>query len=295
MSTYPRGIVTAIMTSLTKDLKPNVEGIRQLIERQLSAGVSGFFVLGTWGEGMMLNVETRMRYLEKFVEYVPSKSMVIAHVGCANAEDTRVLAKHACDLGLVASAVGPVYHKPDKLGLIKYYEYVSSGCDRFMIYNNIARQGYNITPDWFEALAKELSNLVGIKDTSYNVAQVHEYVTRFGSRYYVASGGDQYMAFMFLAGAPAHICGVSNVFPELATSIWKAVESGDIAKALEYQRRVNELIKILRSFDVEVQVAAREILRMKGVDIGWAPPPSRELTPEEKAKLEQLLRSKGFL
>lgn len=286
---YPDGIVVAIITPLKDDVEVDEEGTASLINFLTEKGVKGFFVLGTYGEGILISKDERERMLEKVVENVPDKASVIAHVGATDAKTALELAKHAANLGISAiSSVGPIYHKPGKAGLISYYSYLSKAGAPLMVYNNKGRQGYNISPSDFESIIKEVPSVMGIKDTSYDVEQLQNYIDMFGETYYVAGAGDSLIAVTFLIGAKAHICGIANAFPEIPLSVYSAVKNRDVKKAFELQSIVNRIRRELSRFGVETQVVLREILRLRGVDVGPSPIQLRKLTEDEKLEIKRI-------
>lgn len=284
---YPEGIVTAIITPLKDDAEVNEEGIASLINFLVEKGIKGFFILGTYGEGILISKDERERMLEKVVEVVPNKASIIAHVGAADVKTALALAKHAADLNIGAiSSVGPIYHKPGKTGLISYYSYLSRADVPIMVYNNKGRQGYNISPSDFESITKEVPSVTGIKDTSYDVEQLQNYVDMFGKTYWVAGAGDSLIAVTFVIGAKAHVCGIANAFPEIPLAVYAAVENGNVKKAIELQSVINRMRRELSKFGVETQVILREILRLRGVDVGGSPIPLRKLAEEEKLEIK---------
>ncbi len=286
---YPEGIVVAIITPLKNDVEVDGEGVASLINFLTEKGVKGFFVLGTYGEGILISKGERERMLEKVVENVPDKASVIAHVGATDVETALELAKHAEKLEISAiSSVGPIYHKPGKAGLISYYGYLSKAGAPLMVYNNKGRQGYNISPSDFESIIKEVPSVMGIKDTSYDVEQLQNYIDMFGKTHYVAGAGDSLIAVTFLIGARAHICGIANAFPEIPLSVYSAVKNGDVKKAFELQIIVNRIRRELSKFGVETQVVLREILRLRGVDVGMSPIQLRKLTEDEKLEIKRI-------
>jgi dihydrodipicolinate synthase/N-acetylneuraminate lyase len=99
---YPEGIVTALITPLKGDMEVDKEGITSLINFLLKRGVRGFFVLGTYGEGMLISKDERKKVLEKIVEVIPNGVSIIIHVGSSDAKTALELAKHAADLGVSA-------------------------------------------------------------------------------------------------------------------------------------------------------------------------------------------------
>jgi len=285
---YPEGIVTAIITPLKGDVEVSEEGIASLISFLVERGVKGFFVLGTYGEGILISKDERERMLEKVVEAVPSRASVIVHVGAADVKTALELAKHAANLGVSAvSSVGPIYHKPGRTGLVSYYGYLSRAGAPIMVYNNKGRQGYNISLSDFESITMEVPSVMGIKDTSYDVEQLQNYIDMFGKTHYVAGAGDSLIAVTFVIGAKAHVCGIANAFPEIPLAVYASVKNGDVKKAVELQSVINRMRKELSRFGVETQVILREILRLRGVDVGDPPIPLRRLTDEEKIEIKR--------
>ena len=266
------GIITALLTPLKRDLSLNENGLESLIRFQAEKGIRNFFVMGTYGEGVALPLRTRRELISKLADILPSRSFAIVHVGSADPEAALELARLAGDLGFKAvSSLGPIYHRPTTEALIGFYDYLSKAGADLIIYNNRGRQGYNISPDAFEAIASEVPAVSGIKDTSYDIEQLQEYVERFGSRYFVAGAGDNLIYHTFAVGAAAHICGISNAFPELPLKLYRSFKEGRYADALTIQSRINRIRKILKRFPVESPEVVREVLKLRGIDAGEPP------------------------
>lgn len=283
------GIVTALITPLTRDGSLCVECLQSMIRFQFERGIEGIFLMGTYGEGMIIPMSVRMKVLEKAMELAPSKVFLLPHIGSSDIEVATSLARKARDLGYEAvSSVGPIYHVPTKRGLVKYYERIAKEDVKIVIYNNKNRQNYNISPDDFETLVEEVPAIIGIKDTSYDVDQLLEYVVRFGNRYFIAGAGDNLIYYTFAINAHSHICGISNALPELPLTIYRAVRQGDHRRAIELQRMVNKIRGILRMYGVEPQEALREILMIRGINGGYPPIQMSEgLTEEQKEDLRR--------
>ncbi|MEM4717807.1 MAG: dihydrodipicolinate synthase family protein [Desulfurococcaceae archaeon] len=78
---------------------------------------------------------------------------------------------------------------------------------------------------------------------SYDVKQILELVKRFSSKHFIASGGDNLMHLTFAVGAHAHICGISNAFPEIAVGIYKAISEEIIEELLIFNTKYYYLEK----------------------------------------------------
>lgn len=285
------GIITALLTPLTKDGQIKEDALRNLIELQIEHGIHGFFPLGTTGEGMKLSLEKRKRAAEIVVDQTNGRIPIILHVGTQDTEMTVELAKHARDIGIDAiGAVGPFFYKPDSLGLIQHYKRIGEAVDLpVFIYNNVGRQGYNIDPKTFEKIVKETLQVVGLKDSSYDIEQLQDYVYKFGKDYTIIGAGDSLIFVTFVVGASAHISTISNVFPELVIQLYEAVKRSDYKRARELQFKLNNIRDILKRGPYITPY--KEALKLlHGIDMGIVSSPLRLMTEGEIKALERDLR-----
>jgi len=282
------GVITAIVTPLNHNGELKENSIREIVDFQVGRGIHGLFPLGTLGEGIYLPVSHRKRVAELVIEQAKSKIPVIIHIGAAEAEKAVELAKHAGEIGADAvCSVAPIYYRPDAKSLIEYFKQIAKASKLpVFIYNNVGRQGYNIDPKLFGRIASEVPEIVGVKDTSYNVDQITSYIQEHSSKYIIMGAGDSMMLINFALGAAGHVCAVSNIFPELTLSLYKAVKEGNIVKARELQFKISSIRNILKEVDIAPYKAA---LKIRGIDAGYPAKPLRPLTDDEcKALLEKL-------
>jgi len=289
------GIVTALVTPLTENEQIKEDSFGELIDFQIEHGVQGFFPLGTAGEGMKLSLEKRKKAAEIVVDRTNGRVPIILHVGTQDTEMTIELAKHAEDIGVDAiGAVGPFFYKPDTKGLIQHYKRIGEAVDLpLFVYNNVSGQGYNISVETFGKIAEASPNVSGVKDTSYRVDQIQEYVHKFGKDYTIISAGDSLIFANFVVGAAAHICAVSNVVPELPVQIYNAVKMKDYEKARELQFKLNDIRNAMKRGPYLTPY--KEGLRLRGIDVGTVSSPLRPMTNEEKETLKESLERFGII
>ncbi|MEO3993544.1 MAG: dihydrodipicolinate synthase family protein [Desulfurococcaceae archaeon TW002] len=168
---FEGGIITAALTPLTPsgDIKEN--SLSDFISFQIKNEIKGFFLLGTYGEGLAIHPRKRVYFLEKFLNHVSSKTLV--NVSSTASKLSLELAKHAANLGVGAiSLLPPIYYTQDLEGLVKYFSLFSKIDLPVLIYNNPQRQNYDITPSIFEHIVHEVPNLKGVKDSSGSIERV---------------------------------------------------------------------------------------------------------------------------
>ncbi|MCS7117552.1 MAG: dihydrodipicolinate synthase family protein [Thaumarchaeota archaeon] len=286
MSRLPsfKGVIAATLTPS----KGYVDRIPAYYDFLRTAGVKGFFILGTWGEGPRHGAEHRMRVAEKAVESTTSSELAIVHVGSSDMDTVRTLLRHANEIGASAAAViAPYYYRPDTETLLRYYRVLAESSEiPLLVYNIPSKQGYSISSNTLTAVLEEVGNVWGVKDSSGDPATGVALVRKFRGRKFVAIGADELITFAFTIGANGVVSGIASVFPEMVVGLQRALEQGEMNRALELQHLINEASNLLSSIGVEYETQ-RSVLRIRGVDIGPPPDPVRTLREDELTRLKE--------
>lgn len=286
---FDRGVITALITPLARDLEIKVDVLEDLIEFQLRNGVKGFFALGTYGEGISLHPQKRKLFAEALREILPSSVPLIVNVSTPSLELSLELAFHARDIGCPAIAtLPPLYYGSDMQGILNFFDRLSKADIPLLIYNNPAKQGYDLSLSVFDALVKTIPAVKGIKDSSGSLERLQLLVRSYGSRCFIAAAQDSLMLQAFLLGTDAHICGICNAFPEIA-SMFNRMVSGDLSLsvAIKLQLLITALREAVKRFNVESPVIVKELLRLRGIDVGVPAPPLRPMDPSEVEALRK--------
>jgi len=288
------GIITALVTPFTEDSKLNVDGLRRLIDFQLSNGVTSFFICGTYGLGPVMSVDERKKVTELVVESVGGRGKVIVHVGSLNIDDALELARHAEDVGAYAIAsLPPYYYVFDDEAIINYFKRLVSRVKiPVYLYNNPARTGVRITSELLRKLADV--GVTGVKDSSFDIVRFYEDLTVVDpSRFEFIMGTEALLLPAMVVGVKACISGLSNVFPELVVKLYKLVSEGDYVNAAKLHLEVIKVRKVLHL--VPTIPAVFEVLRLRGIDVGIPKPPFRRLSSKEVELLRSELMKLGVL
>jgi dihydrodipicolinate synthase/N-acetylneuraminate lyase len=284
--------VTALVTPLTGDKKVNDEALRRLIEFQLRNEVSGFFILGTYGEGLSIHPNTRKLFAERVAEYVGSRVPIINCVSSTSIDVSMELARHSADLGMRHIALlPPLYYRVGMSELLKFYrEFDRLGLD-MLIYNNPQKTGIDITPTIFRTISTNVDSLVGIKDSTSSIERIAELTEEFSSEYYIAVASDIMILEAFLYKADSHVCGICNAIPELSRSILMSIARGDIDTAIRYKRDISRIKRISRELYIEGVSLVKAVLRIRGIDVGDPILPNRSLEEKELLIIKNTVKS----
>jgi len=166
-----KGIIPPLTTPFTHEGDVYEEGLRRLLEFQISGGVHGLFICGTYGSGPIMSLEERKQVAEITVNQVKNKIPVIVHIGTTSTSQSIELAKHASEIGAdVVASVPPYYHPHDERDVKKYFDRLVESVDiPVFVYNNPKTTGFPITPKFLAELAK--IGVQGIKDSGFNFVE----------------------------------------------------------------------------------------------------------------------------
>ena len=98
-----KGVIVPILTPMREDGTINSEELVNQIERLIDAGIHGIFVLGTNGEGYILDEDEKTEVIRVAVNTVNGRVPVYAGTGCVSTRDTVRMSRKAKELGRMCS------------------------------------------------------------------------------------------------------------------------------------------------------------------------------------------------
>ncbi|MBU3197564.1 dihydrodipicolinate synthase family protein [Clostridium algidicarnis] len=283
-----KGIFVAFYACFDNDNNISEEATKKLARFYATKGVKGLYVGGSSGEGFLLTVEERKKMLEAVMDEVGSELKIIVHVGAAATRDSIELSKHAKKVGAYAlSAVPNVYYKIPERSIELHWKSIMDSADLpFIIYNIPQTTGYDLS---INLLKKMLSypNVVGIKNSSMSTYDIQKFKAIGGKDLLVFNGPDEQYISGRIMGADSGIGGTYGVMPELFLKAEEYFSKGNIEKAKEVQFAINDIIGDLLSFP-SLYGVAKEIVKLRGVDIGTTRLPLEPVDKEDFPKVKEL-------
>jgi N-acetylneuraminate lyase len=281
-----RGILPALLTPMDDSgAVVNHAELRRLVEFHIQSGVSGFFVCGGTGEGLLLTPEERQAVLETVVAAAAGRVSVIAHVGALDTVTARQLAAHAASLEVAAvAAVPPVYFRVDDDALFDHYQLIAAAAPGtpVYLYNIPSATGVEINARVMAKLV-EIPSVRGIKYSSYNLYDMRNIIELAPGDINVLSGFDEVCLAGLCMGAHGAIGSTYNVMPATFVALYQAVQAGNLAEAQELQFRANQVIKVLLS--VPLIAGLKAVLSSWGYDCGGPRRPQRPIVATERERL----------
>lgn len=237
MSPNFTGSFVAIVTPF-KDDKIDEQAFRNLLQFHIDNGTQGIVPCGTTGESATLTHESHTKVIKIAVEMCKGKIPVLAGTGSNSTREAIQLTQAAQDVGADGSLlITPYYNKPSQQGLYEHFCAVAKETDLpIILYNVPGRTSVDMKPDTVTRLAKDVGNIVGIKEASGDLMQISQIVDSCGPDFTVLSGDDGLLWPTLAVGAKGVISVSANVLPRQMADLCAAAAEGrmDDAKQLHF-------------------------------------------------------------
>lgn len=214
----------------------------RLAESYVEAGVNGLIILGTTGEGGLLDTRERQVFTAAVLEAVHGKLPVMAGVG---AVDTRAVCAQIAELDafdLAGYLVPPPYYlRPSDEGITWHFNEVARATDRpLMLYNVPKRTGCAMLPRLIRSLLAH-PQIAAVKECDAgNLAALSDepHAT-------VLCGEDAAMLDHLLAGGDGVIAASSHIRPDLFVRLLHLAQTGHFGAARALFARLAPLISLM--------------------------------------------------
>ena len=212
--------------------------------RQVQAGIDFLVPLGTTGETPTLSTEEKLLVLNTVKEHAAGRPVVVG-VGTNSIHGTLANMEllQGADAFLV---VVPFYNKPPQRGIYAYFETLAKATDKpVILYNVPGRTGTNCEAETTLALAREVPNIVAVKEASGRLDQIQKIIEGAPAGFSVLSGNDDETLEVIRMGGHGVVSVASNVAPVEMADFVHAAQKGDWSRAEELNGRMSALFKNL--------------------------------------------------
>lgn len=287
-----KGLATALVTPFV-DGEVDWKAFRNLVRRQVEAGVDFLVPLGSTAETPCLTDAEKVKILE--IAREESNGLpIVAGAGSnsltATVKNMRLLDGHGADAYLI---VVPFYNKPTQEGLYQYFKAIAEETDRQVIlYNVPGRTGTNMKTETTLRLA-EIPNVTAVKEASGDIAQIIDIKRQAPEGFAVLSGNDDQTLPLMACGADGVISVASNVAPKQMKALTRAVAASDLKEAI---RLNNSLMPLYHACFVESNpIPAKAALSLMGLCSDEMRLPLLPATGGTRTLLADLLRKLQLL
>jgi len=285
------GVFAPIPTPFDRDNRVDTARLRAALARWVTTPLTGFVVLGSNGEAVLLDDDESDLVIAAAREAVPNGRPLIAGAGRESTHAAVGAAKRAADLGADAVLVRtPGFFKPQMTSdaFVRHYTAVADASPvPVLLYNFTALTGVNLLPAAVSQLAAH-PNIAGMKESGGDVAQIADLVSGTPDDFSVLAGSASTFYAALCVGAAGGILALGCVVPEACARLYQLTNAGRHDQARALQQQLVPLAKLLGSaYGVPGLKAA---LNLVGCDVGGPRPP---LTSVPDAALVALREALG--
>lgn len=226
------GAITALATPMRGDGEVDLDALKDLVERQIGAGIEGLVPCGTTGESATLSPDERSAVIRTTVEQAAGRVPVIAGAG---ANDTRAAiesSRMAREAGADALLhVTPYYNRPTGPGLVAHFKAVAAAAGLpVILYNVPSRTGCDMQPETV-AQAAAIDGVVGIKEATGSIARGQHVIAACPPDFIVLSGDDPTCLALTAVGGRGVISVASNLAPAQMVTMVRCARQGRLEEA----------------------------------------------------------------
>lgn len=292
-----KGIMPALITPFDSNGKVKTATVKKMIDDLLDVGVSGFYVAGGTGEGVLLNVAQRKVVAEAAIEANAGRGKVIIHTGSINSDEVMELTRHATTAGAdgISSVLPSIYFSYTMDELVDFYRKMADNTDLpILVYANHTGNGVDVNK-MIERLLP-IENIAGAKDTRGNYFKMWELKQLNNGNINVINGPDDTLLCGLLIGADGGIGTSYGLMPEWFVELYDKFQRGDLSGAKQAQDRINRVLSVLFAWsEGNIIRPAKESLRLSGYDAGCATYPAQEYSRDKLAKFKSEMEAAGYV
>ena len=287
------GSGVALVTPFNEDGSVNYDQLKDLVEYHVAHKTDAIIICGTTGEASTMTEEEHIDVIAKCVEFVNKRIPVIAGSGSNCTETAVKLSKEAEAVGVDALlVVTPYYNKATQNGLIKHYTTVAESVNiPIIMYNVPSRTGCNIQPATAVTLAKNVKNIVGIKEASGNISQVVKLAQLADGCIDIYSGNDDQVVPLLSLGGKGVISVTANIIPDDVHDMVQKYLDGDVAGSLALQLKSIELCDAM--FCEVNPIPVKKAVELAGLCNGYMRMPMTEAEPASVEKIKKAMQDYG--
>jgi len=290
-----QGCGTALVTPFRPDGSLDEAALYAHVNWQIANGITLLVPAGTTGEASTLSEPEWLRVVETTVAAAGGRVPVFA--GCTH-NSTAQAVLNARKLANIHGLTGiltanPYYNRPGQEGQYLHFKAIAEAVSLpILLYNIPSRTGSNLEPNTVLRLA-EIKNIVGIKESSGNLAQITELITQAPRAFKVFSGDDALALPTLAIGGAGLISVASNAIPQqMAQMVNSALTDNWVAA-----RRINRhYYALMQANFIEPSPAPiKAVLALLGRGGEYLRLPMVPVSSKTRHKLEMILGELSLL
>lgn len=242
-----KGTGVALVTPFDKNGGVDFDALGRVINHVIKGGVDYVVSLGTTGETPVLGSEEKAAIVRHTVNTVKQRVPVVVGIGGNNTQEVINTMKRFDLSGVDAIlSVSPYYNKPNQRGIYEHYKAIARVSPLpIIVYNVPGRTSSNITAETTLKLAREVKNIIAVKEASGNLDQMMQIIKHKPKDFLVISGDDLITLPIIASGGDGVISVIANAFPKEFSEMTKQSLAGNFEKARKFHYRLDGFTRLI--------------------------------------------------
>ena len=260
-----QGTGVALTTPFKQDKSVDVQALEQLVYFQVENGIDYLVVLGTTAETPTLSTEEKQLVKQTVKRANNGRIPMVLGVG---GNDTKAIVEQVQavekdDYQAILS-VSPYYNKPSQEGIYQHYKAIAQASPLpILLYNVPSRTGTNMDYHTTLRLAKEVPNIIGIKEASGNIVQIMHLLQGRPKDFLIISGDDATALPTVLLGGDGVISVLGQAFPQRYSRMIRQGLEGNYKEDNTIQYQLLDVMELI--FKEGNPVGIKALLSLLGV------------------------------
>ena len=233
-------VLTAMVTPFDADGALDLDAAQKLARWLVDQGNDGLVVAGTTGEAATLTDGEQLDLVAAVAEAV--NVPVIAGAGANDTAHAVRLTSAMAGLGAAGVlTVTPYYNRPSQVGIEAHFRAVAAATELpCVVYDIPIRTGRKIDNAVLLRLAREVTNIVGVKDAASDVSSSARLVAEAPDGFELISGNDDQTLPLLAIGATGVIGVATHWSAAEHKEMITAFKKGDVERARAINARLIE-------------------------------------------------------
>ncbi|RIV42301.1 4-hydroxy-tetrahydrodipicolinate synthase [Flagellimonas pelagia] len=241
------GTGVALVTPFKDDLSVDVVALERIVEHCVQGGVDYLVVLGTTAESATLSKTEKQLVVEVVIRANAGRLPLVLGIGGNN---TMALVDELKTTDLsefeAVLSVSPYYNKPTQEGIFRHFKALAEASPKpIILYNVPSRTGSNMLAETTLRLAKEVPNIVAIKEACGDMVQIDKIIKNKPEHFMVISGDDITALPTVLAGGAGVISVLGQGLPSQISKMIHLGLEGDSEEAYKIHHGLSPIMNLI--------------------------------------------------
>jgi 4-hydroxy-tetrahydrodipicolinate synthase len=282
-------VLSAMVSPFDANGALDLDVARRLARHLQDHGHDGLVVAGTTGESPVLTDDERLSLFAAVIEAVTIP--VVAGTGTNDTAHSVHLTREAAALGAAGVlAVCPYYNRPSQAGIEAHVRAMAAASDLpLMVYDIPVRTGRKMSTAMLLRLAREVSNVVALKDAAGNPGETAALISSAPDGFEVYSGDDVFTLPLLACGIVGTVGVATHWTGPDHQEMFDLWEKGDTLGARLVNSRMLESFAFETGDEAPNPIPTKALLRHQGFPVGQARLPMGDAPEFIEQRVPQVL------